>query len=593
MRDTMTHRGPDDAGSFLAQGVGLGHRRLSIIDLSPGGHQPMSTEDGQLTLVFNGEIYNYLELRRELEAKGVVFHSHSDTEVILRLHAQVGDAAVERLNGIFAYALYEARSGRTLLARDRAGIKPLYYSATAQGVAFASEIKALFASGLITPRLNESAVGEHLLYRQVAGPRNLFDGVLSLPAGHTLEIKQGEAGSPNPFWSASHMPPVFNGTYADAVEALDEVLNAAVRRQMVADVPLGTFCSGGIDSSLVTAFASRLASRPINTFSVGFAEAEYDESAYARAAATACGTVHHELRVSEEEYASQLPSLAYFHDLPLNFANSVHIYAVSALARRHVTVALTGEGADELFGGYPRYYLPRLLGPAQLLPPVLLRALGKLGKTLPERRIRRMATSAAMPVEDLLIYNCSNIAPEFAVSLLHGNQPDLQFRRRLVHAALQDGHDAVSALGLLDFQTYLASILNRQDKMSMAASLEARVPFLDNEVIDFARSLPLAFRQTLRRRKRVLQDVALRYLPRQIIYRKKSGFGVPLGPWFKGKGPMSHLLDDVLHDQGITSLLDMKVITDLIRRHRAGHEDHAEILWSVLSLGIWRRRFGV
>jgi asparagine synthase (glutamine-hydrolysing) len=391
MRDLQTHRGPDDGGLHIDGPLGLAHRRLSIIDLSSGGHQPMSTDDGRFHIVFNGEIYNHVELRRELESQGVRFKSHSDTEVILRLHAHQGDAAVGKLNGIFAYALWDRQSNRLLLTRDRAGIKPVYYSHNEHGVAFGSEIKSLFKSDIVTPRLNERHVAEYLIFRQVAGPEHLFENVLTLPPGHTLEINRGVAAEPKCYWSARTQPAKFTGSYHEAVDQLDKTLNAAVARQLMSDVPLGTFCSGGIDSSLTTAIASRHASKKINTFSVGFHEASYDESEYARMAATACNTEHHELRIDEREYAELLPKLIWHHDLPLNFANSVHIFAVSKLARQHVTVVLTGEGADELFGGYPRYYIPRLLEAVQRIPAALRSPLFALLGKAPDSRLRKLA----------------------------------------------------------------------------------------------------------------------------------------------------------------------------------------------------------
>ena len=275
----------------------------------------------------------------------VAFATQSDTEVILNLHARDGAAAVEKLNGIFAYALWDATEGRLLLARDRAGIKPLYYAATAAGLVFASEIKSLFASGLVSARLDHSRVAEYLMFRHVAGPKSLFAGVRSLPPGHILEMASGQASDPRPYWDAVRMPTPFAGSFDDAVDAVDRALVSAVRRQMVADVPLGTFCSGGIDSSLVTAIAARNASGVINTYSVGFDDPAFDESAYARMAASACGTNHHEIRIGQQEFADALPRLIWHHDLPLNFANSVHIHAVSVLARREVIVVLTGEGS--------------------------------------------------------------------------------------------------------------------------------------------------------------------------------------------------------------------------------------------------------
>lgn len=594
MRDVIEHRGPDDAGCFIDGPLGLGHRRLSIIDLSPAGHQPMFSADGRYVICYNGEVYNYGELKRELEAQGVQFRSTSDTEVILELHARLGDAAVSKLNGIFAYALWDKSERRLLLARDRAGIKPLYFSAVPRGLVFGSEIKALFPAEIVSPRLNEKRLGEYLLFRQVAGTENLFADVHSVPPGHTMEVVRGVPSPSREFWSVRNTPQPFKGDYREAVDELDRVLNRSVARQLMSDVPLGTFCSGGIDSSLTTAIAARHAGQAINTFSVGFHEAQYDESEYARMAAQACGTKHHELRIDERQYAELLPKLIWHHDLPLNFANSVHIYAISELARQHVTVVLTGEGADELFGGYPRYYIPRLLQMVNRIPSLLRTPAIALLAHAPDHRMRKLADFARRPIHDAMLYNTTGTDPALVARVARSNgKLPLEVREAYLAAAQSSGHDAVSALAKLDFQTYLVSILNRQDKMSMATSIESRVPFLDNEMIDFAQSLPLSFKQTLKHRKRVLKDVALRYLPSPIIHRRKSGFGVPLQPWFANRGPMGALLDEAVRDEAIASVFDTAVLSTLLTKHRSGAEDHSELLWGVLNLSLWRKSYRV
>jgi len=585
MRDVIAHRGPDDADNFIEGPVGLGHRRLSIIDLGTG-HQPMQTADGRFTIAFNGEIYNYRELKRELESAGARFRTQSDTEVILKLHELHGDAAVARLNGIFAYALWDRRERRLLLTRDRAGIKPLYYAATDRGFAFGSEIKALFESGFVPRQMNRRHVAEYLLFRQVAGPENLFAGVLSLPPGHCIAVREGQAGAPAEYWRPATDVQPFAGGYPEAVDALDAALNAAIRRQMIADVPLGTFCSGGIDSSLVTAIAARHAGSAINTYSVGFDEAGFDESGYARLAASACKSDHHEIRIDEAQFAGWLPKLIWHHDLPLNFANSVHIYAVSVLAKERVKVVLTGEGADELFHGYPRYYIPRLAAALDRLPGVLRAPLLALAGVLPDHRFRRLALYGHRTPGDRLLFNASSVDPATAhIDVARAEQDGLWAYRRRLAAAAAD-------VSSLDFTTYLVSILNRQDKMSMATGLEARVPFLDNEIIDLAARLPVGFKQTFRHRKRVLKDVARRYLPAEIVDRRKSGFGVPLALWMRRDGPVSALLARVAADARLAELLPGVRLGDVAAEHRAGRRDHSEFLWSALNLGLWRESFG-
>jgi asparagine synthase (glutamine-hydrolysing) len=592
MRDILTHRGPDDGDSFLEGPIGLGHRRLSIIDLG-GGHQPMFTEDGRYVIVYNGEIYNYQELRADLEKKGARFRTHSDTEVVLALHAIEGDAGVARLNGIFAYALWDRTAKRLLLARDRAGIKPVYYAANSHGVAFGSEVKALFESGFVPRALNEKRLAEYLVFRQVAGNEILFGGIEVLPPGHTMEIVDGKPSQPRRYWTPRDPVAPFKGSFRDAVDALDVALNSAVKRQLMADVPLGTFCSGGIDSSLTSAIAARHSSRAINTFSVGFHEADYDESVYAREAAQACKSIHHELKIDEREYADLLPKLIWHHDLPLNFANSVHIFAVSKLARQHVTVVLTGEGADELFGGYPRYYIPRLLQRIRAVPGFLRAPMAAALALAPDARMRKLAHFSRQSMRDTLLFNCTGTVPARALELLGGKSMPLEFREACLDDSDARGLDPVTALASLDFQTYLVSILNRQDKMSMATSIEARVPFLDNELIDFAHSLPLDYKQTFRHRKRVLKEVALRYLPASIVHRRKSGFGVPLAPWFRNSGPMGKLLESAAGSAELKDLIDARFMGRLLAEHRAGTVDHSELLWGVLNLSIWRQQYRV
>ncbi len=580
MRDIVSHRGPDDADNHVEGPLGLGHRRLSIIDLGTG-HQPMHTADGRFTIVFNGEIYNYRELRRQLEALGVAFRTQSDTEVILELHRQRGDDAVGLLNGIFAYALWDRAERRLLVTRDRAGIKPLYYAQTGRGFVFGSEIKSLFESDIVPRQRNDSHVAEYLVFRDVAGTETLYDGVLMLAPGHRIVVEQGRAAEPVAYWRPGQAVAPYSGAYRDAVDELDAALGAAVRRQMIADVPLGTFCSGGIDSSLVTAIAARHADARINTYSVGFEEPGYDESRYARIAAEACGSDHHELRVTEARFAELLPRLIWHNDLPLHFANSIHIFALSELARERVTVVLTGEGADELFYGYPRYYLPRVAAALDGLPGPLRRTLKAAAGAMSDPRWRKLAAGAGMTPADRLLLNSAVVDPAaIGIDAAHASGRSRWSQRRALAAGAADA-------SALDFRTYLVSILNRQDKMSMATSLEARVPFLDNEIIDFAAGLPLAFKQTLRHRKRVLKDVARRYLPAEIVDRRKSGFGVPLAGWMRRNGPVSALLDRVAGSARLRDYLPGIQLSSLMQEHRNGAVDHSELLWGVLNLGLW------
>lgn len=592
MRDIMIHRGPDDAGHFIAGPLGLAHRRLSIIDLS-AGHQPMLTGDGRYTVVFNGEIYNYLELRRELEREGVSFQTSSDTEVVLKWFARYGVKGVNHLNGIFAYAIWDKQDRRLTLARDRMGVKPLYYADSDTGLVFASEIKSLFESDLVAPRLNIAAVPEYFIFRQIAGESNLFDGVKTLLPGHVLEADAAGVRI-RPYWSLFEAQQRSRLSFEEAAEALEGILSAAIKAQMMSDVPLGTFCSGGIDSSLVTAMAAGHANQPINTFSVGFHEAAFDETAYARVVSGKYRTRHHELKLNAQEYTALLPELIWQHDLPLNFANSVQIYAISKLARETVAVVLTGEGADELFGGYPRYYIPRLLAPLQRLPKPVRAACGGLLNLVPDHRAHKLRDFILQSVDDMLLYNSvasdhRQVPPRFV-----GQWPQrFDYRQDSILRGWRTGLDAVSNLALLDQRTYLVSILNRQDKMSMATSIESRVPFLDNSVVDFAQTLPLAYKQTAKHRKRVLKAVARRYLSVDIVDRRKSGFGVPLAEWMRGDGPLAEWVNRLPEDPCLIELFKPEAVRQIVIEHTAGAADCADFLWSALNFALWRQRFQI
>ena len=588
MRDVFPYRGPDDAGLYLDGPVGLGHRRLSIIDLG-GGHQPMTGPDGSW-IVFNGEIYNYRSLRDELIAKGYEFQSHSDTEVILALYADRGEACVHALNGMFAFAIWDARRRQLFLARDRMGVKPLYYAMTPQAFVFASEVKALFESGMVKPHWRPEAVAECLLFRQVAGPHHLFRDVMSVPPGCTLTLHQGRPRIAR-FWSprpAADRPVI---SYEDARQTLVELLQDSIRLRLISDVPVGTFCSGGVDSSLVTAMASKLKAEPVNTFSVGFDEPDYDESAFAEMVAKQCGTTHHRLVLNNEEFSDLFPAMVWHNDEPLHFANSIQIYALSRLAKQYVTVVLTGEGSDELFAGYPRYRIPDLVGWYRRIPSpgrALLRICARL---LRDHRVEKLERFASSDPDDVLLYNSSVLRPDVLATLVPAMPAaDLEYRHACLQASRSLGLASPARASLLDQECFLVSILNRQDKMSMAASIESRVPFMDYRIVEFANRLPSEYKLQKGTGKAIVKDVARSYLPASIVDRRKSGFGVPLERWFRAeKGLGKQLL--ALPDEIGSDLFDRAAVRRLVQEHRGGHSDHSELLWTVLNLHIWRQAF--
>lgn len=591
-RDAMIHRGPDDCGFYRDGPVMLAHRRLSIIDLG-GGHQPMSTADDAVWIVFNGEIYNFRELREGLIGMGHTFRTASDTEVILHLYLEEGVASFERLNGIFTFAIWDRRTGELHLVRDQMGVKPLYYAMTPKGLVFASEIKSLLATGLLEPELESDAIPEYLLFREVSGERTLFRGIHRLLPGHRLSFSNGNLQACS-YWSllpdAQERPQV---GFEEAVDALESLLDDAVRMQMISDVPLGTFCSGGVDSSLITAMAARHASGPLNTFSVGFQEASFDESRYARQVSNHCGTSHHEIFVTNREFSDNLEKLIWHNDEPLHFPNSVHIHAISRLARQHVTVVLTGEGADELFAGYPRYQIPSLLGRWRRVPAPIRSTLRSLARLAGDHRIEKLDRFNTLPEDwDVLLNSAS-----FGADQLHlpAMAPELAMScyRQGVYDATAGCGDRISRLALLDQQTYLVSILNRQDKMSMATSIESRVPFLDSRIVRFANALPTGFKQGRLDNKRIVKALALRYLPAEVIKRRKSGFGVPLAEWFRVEEGLGGLVEAIQGDELMTEIFGSGTLRSLYDEHRRDQADHSDILWASANLALWRKTFGV
>lgn len=589
MRDTFVYRGPDDAGLHLDGPVGLGHRRLSIIDLG-GGHQPMSIENGAFWIVFNGEIYNYRSLREELIRKGRRFQTQSDTEVILHLYAERGEACVHALNGMFAFAVWDTRRRALFLARDRMGVKPLYYTVTPEAFLFASEIKAILSSGLVPARCRSEAFGEYLLFRQVAGPETLFAGVMSLPPGCTLTFCDGKSHVTR-YWSLRPAADRSAITYEEAKNTLTELLEDSVKLRLISDVPVGTFCSGGVDSSLVTALASRIKGDQVNTFSIGFDEPEYDESAFALMVSKQYGTIHHQLTIGNAEFSELFPQMVWQNDEPLNFANSVQIFALSRLAKQYVTVVLTGEGSDELFAGYPRYRIPAMAALYRRMPSTL-RSLAKLwGTVAKDHRIMKLDRFAACSPFETLLYNSSVLRPDVVATIAPRlAESRLDYRRSCLKGTEQLGLDDLARAALLDQECFLVSILNRQDKMSMAASIESRVPFMDYRIVEFANRLPSSYKLRSGSGKAIVKDVARAFLPPETVDRRKSGFGVPLDRWFRSDAGMGERIRQ-LPDQVDPDLFDRKILRWLVEEHRAGAQDHSEALWTVLNVQTWKETF--
>ncbi len=599
MRDVLRHRGPDGEGLWAEGPVGLGFRRLAIVDVA-GGAQPMANEDESVWIVFNGEIYNHAALRPWLESRGHRYRTRSDTETIVHLYEEEGARCVERLQGMFAFAVWDRARERLLLARDRLGIKPLYYAWTDRELVFASEIKAILAGAAVRPAFNTAILPEFLANRYVAGAETFFRGVRKLLPGRTLTWSRADGLEERRYW---RVPTAVDdsGTLADTAREVRTRLEATVRSHLMSDVPLGLFLSGGIDSSGLAALMAPMAAEPIRTFSVGFADADANELGYARLVARAVGAVHRDVTVSPAEFFGALGPLVWHEDEPIAFPSSVPLYFVSRLAREHVTVVLTGEGADELFLGYNRYRvtawnerLGRVYGH---LTPSPLRAGVSDGVGRLPFRLRRYAARTFLALEPgPRTLFCENFAV-FPVAM----------QRRLLsdpsHLAARDPYDealrcfASGAGGQLermshaDLQTYLVELLMKQDQMSMAASVESRVPFLDHRFVEFATAIPARHKVRGWRTKAVLREALRGLVPREILTRRKMGFPVPVGRWLRG--PFWPLVEElVLGPEALArGLFDPAEVRRLAEAHRTGAAEHGDRLWLLINLEVWQRIF--
>lgn len=606
MRDSIVHRGPDGEGLFIEQGVGLGHRRLSIVDVARGA-QPMASDDGRLQLIYNGEVYNHPQLMPQLVASGVRYRTHCDTETILRLYERDGSSMPAQLRGMFAFAIWD-RSARTLfLVRDRFGVKPLYYAHLDDGsLLFASEIKAILASGEIRASLNRNAVPDALANYAPSGIETLFAGIKRLPAGHTLTWRDGRVAI-KPYWDLHYRTVALNGeSDAELIAQYHERFRDAVRMRLMSDVPLGMFLSGGIDSAAITATMSELVDEPIKTFSVAFAEREANELSYARLVASRYRTDHHEVVVTPDEFFAALPRLIWHEDEPIAHPSSIALYFVSRLAAERVKVVLTGEGSDETLGGYNRYrvtlFNQRLGRPYEAALPRAMRAAVRHGiETLPSggalrRRLTRTFLYLPADLDTLYFDNFAVFGRRRQQDLL---APDLAHEVSGVdpyaaaHAALAatDAPTMLDRLLYADTKTYLHELLMKQDQMSMAASIESRVPFLDHPLVEFASSLPQRLKLRGWTTKYVLRQAMRGMLPEEILGRRKMGFPVPVGSWFRGafKGVVDEF---VLGERAMArGLFRPDHVRRLVEAHNAGREKHDERLWMLVNWEIWQRIF--
>ncbi len=603
MCNNLVHRGPDDSGVFIDGKVGLGHRRLSIVDLEYG-HQPMCNEDETVWITYNGEFYNHKDYVSELSANGHTYKSRSDTETIIHLYEEYGLHVVDHLRGMFAFAIYDKRQDRLVIARDRLGIKPLYYHFENGNLIWASEIKAILASGYIKPRFRIQSLPDYLANRYTSGEETLFEGIKRLLPGHIMVWQDGKMEI-HRYWDLPLGDPNEPVSEEKVVDEFRSLFEEAVRLRLMSDVPLGMFLSGGIDSSAIVGVMSQMVDQPIKTFSVAFREREGNELHYARLAAQTYETEHHEVIVTPEAFFEKLPKLIWQEDEPIAFPSSVPLYFVSELAREHVKVVLTGEGSDELLAGYGKYKktllnirlgglysafpssmrdkVKEMIGQAWLPPSVQRKAVRSFLYLDPDIESIYFDNFSVFPRKDI-----GSLLSRQALEVLEGVDPH---ESNLHYFNRNGGCNILDRILYTDIKTYLHELLMKQDQMSMAASVESRVPFLDHKLVEFVAKLPVNLKLRGWTTKYILRKSMNGTIPKEILERKKAGFPVPIKKWFQDR-TFSDLREYLLGDRaGQRGLFRREYVENLLNSHTAGHEDQSDRLWSLLNLEIWHRIF--
>jgi asparagine synthase (glutamine-hydrolysing) len=600
MTNSLVQRGPDQQGTYWSSDIALGAVRLQVIDLS-GGDQPFKTDDGQTIIVYNGEIYNFGQLRRELEALGHRFRSRCDTEVALHAFIEWDTACFERFRGMFAMAVWSESGKRLVLARDRIGIKPLYIRHVGRDLVFGSELKAIFSHPRVTRTLDMAALQDFLSLNYVPGPRTLVEGIEKLPPGHFLEWRRGIARI-SPWWKLRFAPDESLDEQT-AAEELDRLLRDSVREHLVSDVPVGIWASGGLDSSTLLHYASEVAGKPIKTFSIAFESKSCDEREYFRQVAQIYGTEHHELELRPgPDVVSAIEDFAYYSDEPGADAGALPVWFLSKMSREHVTVALSGEGGDELFGGYLTYRADQLARPLRYVPSVLRKtALGMARSFLPvsnkkigfEYKLKRWLEGSLLhPDEAHLFWNGSFSAGQKRQLLTSRNGHHLRDLSDVLPSAAETGF--VNRYLMMDQLYYLPdNLLYKVDRMSMAHSLEVRPPLLDHRIVEFAAGLPERMKMRSGYQKAILKRVMKGKLPDAILNRKKSGLDIPAHEWFRG--PLLSLLEDTLQPGTVrrTSLFDPDAVQRLIGDHRDKRTNAGYQLWGLMTLFLWLKRWDI
>jgi len=604
MNRTITHRGQDDEGFFVEENVGLAMRRLSIIDVK-SGHQPIANENRDVWIVFNGEIYNHAELRSQLEAKGHQYRTHSDTETIVHLYEEYGRDCVKHLRGMFAFVIWDRRKRIIFAARDRLGIKPFYYRWDGEAFLFGSEIKAIFAYPAVSPEFNRGTLAEYLAFGYVTGPETMFSGIRKLMPGHSLEL--AERGEPKieRYWDLTTQVDDDPWPREYYVKTYREMLEDAVSSHLMSDVPLGMFLSGGLDSSAVAALATKIRGDQIQTFAVGYGEEQFSELPYARQVAAHIHSNHHEVRLSREEFFASLPRLIWHEDEPIVWPSSVSLFYVAGLARERVTVVLTGEGSDETLAGYTRYAWTllnaKMDGVYRGMTPAFLRS--ALRKSI---RATSLSASLHRKLEHTFLMRDGASWPSFYFDNFYSAFSQNELPELLTAEAMQGAGDAYDAsmapwqhssgdllhrLLYTDLNSYLIELLMKQDQMSMAASIESRVPFLDHPLVEFTARIPAQYQIKGMAGKFILKDAVADLLPHDIVYRKKMGFPTPWAYWLAG--PQLNEIEQLLleprsKERGI---FRPEAIQRLFAEHRGGHRDHGNRIWRLLNLELWQRVF--
>jgi asparagine synthase (glutamine-hydrolysing) len=603
MCERIVHRGPDSEGLWVDDHVALGMRRLSIIDLKTGD-QPVFNEDRSIVAMQNGELYNYREIRADLEKRGHRFFTQTDTEIIPHLYEEYGDAFVEHLNGMFAIALWDSRKERLVLARDRFGEKPIYYGVFDRNLIYASEPKALLAHPSVKAELNTDALRHYLSFDYVPAPISIYKGVYKLPAAHILTVENGEIQTRR-YWNLNFHKNGNIPSVSQAAEDLKELLSDAVRIRLVSDVPLGILLSGGIDSSTVAAFATRHAAERVKTFSIGFEEDSFDESKYARLVASHLGTEHYEDRLSAEKAGDLISEIGKWLDEPLSDGSLIPTYLLSRFVRKHVTVALGGDGGDELFLGYPMYFghkmaavygsIPRFLRAGVIEPVVNALPVSTRNLSFDYKAKRFVRASHLDPVSRhhtwFGSFSIEQQQQLLTQEVLNSSDGDI-YRGALDLLNLIDTDNEIERMQYLDMNFYMAEdILTKVDRAAMAVSLETRAPFLDPRIAQFAVSIPVEYKLHGRKGKYILKKAVEELLPKQILQRPKKGFGIPIAEWLKGRlNPLLHdmLAPERIKDQG---LFRSEYVQKLIDEHEKGAASHHKELWTLLVFQLWWDNF--